>query len=297
MFEKTDSVIEKATRQAFAFRVLDKWITRGTKERFVVETVVTPEMAQMLLDRNWENRLIRKSVVNSYAQAMLRGEWSLNGEYIIISSNGVLNDGQHRLLAVIENGLPVVMGLQFGVERNSRTTLNTGFKRTLADHLTMRGQGNAHLLSATIRLAWNYDSGIYSLSQAPSVDQAFNYIEENPGVKEFLSIGASVGTQFSTSGSQFAFAAFVCARENHGTSRELIDRVKDGLGLESANLPAARVRERLMQNLTNKLPLRRNEPSAIYIKAFNAAKDGRRLRQLSWSVNGPTAEPYPIAGK
>lgn len=297
MFEKTDSVIEKATRQAFAFRVLDKWITRGTKERFVVETVVTPEMAQMLLDRNWENRLIRKSVVNSYAQAMLRGEWSLNGEYIIISSNGVLNDGQHRLLAVIENGLPVVMGLQFGVERNSRTTLNTGFKRTLADHLTMHGQGSAHLLSATIRLAWNYDSGIYSLSQAPSVDQAFNYIEENPGVKEFLSIGASVGTQFSTSGSQFAFAAFVCARENHGTSRELIDRVKDGLGLESANLPAARVRERLMQNLTNKLPLRRNEPSAIYIKAFNAAKDGRRLRQLSWSVNGPTAEPYPIAGK
>ena len=297
MFEKTDSVIEKATRQAFAFRVLDKWITRGTKERFVVETVVTPEMAQMLLDRNWENRLIRKSVVNSYAQAMLRGEWSLNGEYIIISSNGVLNDGQHRLLAVIENGLPVVMGLQFGVERNSRTTLNTGFKRTLADHLTMQGQGSAHLLSATIRLAWNYDSGIYSLSQAPSVDQAFNYIEENPGVKEFLSIGASVGTQFSTSGSQFAFAAFVCARENHGTSRELIDRVKDGLGLESANLPAARVRERLMQNLTNKLPLRRNEPSAIYIKAFNAAKDGRRLRQLSWSSNGPTAEPYPIAGK
>ena len=297
MFEKTDSVIEKATRQAFAFRVLDKWITRGTKERFVVETVVTPEMAQMLLDRNWENRLIRKSVVNSYAQAMLRGEWSLNGEYIIISSNGVLNDGQHRLLAVIENGLPVVMGLQFGVERNSRTTLNTGFKRTLADHLTMRGQGNAHLLSATIRLAWNYDSGIYSLSQAPSVDQAFNYIEENPGVKEFLSIGASFGTQFSTSGSQFAFAAFVCARENHGTSRELIDRVKDGLGLESANLPAARVRERLMQNLTNKLPLRRNEPSAIYIKAFNAAKDGRRLRHLSWSANGPTAEPYPIAGK
>ena len=297
MFEKTDSVIEKATRQAFAFRVLDKWITRGTKERFVVETVVTPEMAQMLLDRNWENRLIRKSVVNSYAQAMLRGEWSLNGEYIIISSNGVLNDGQHRLLAVIENGLPVVMGLQFGVERNSRTTLNTGFKRTLADHLTMQGQGSAHLLSATIRLAWNYDSGIYSLSQAPSVDQAFNYIEENPGVKEFLSIGASVGAQFSTSGSQFAFAAFVCARENHGTSRELIDRVKDGLGLESANLPAARVRERLMQNLTNKLPLRRNEPSAIYIKAFNAAKDGRRLRHLSWSANGPTAEPYPIAGK
>lgn len=297
MFEKNDSVIEKATRQAFAFRVLDKWITRGTKERFVVETLVTPEMAQMLLDRNWENRLIRKSVVNSYAQAMLRGEWSLNGEYIIISSNGVLNDGQHRLMAVIENGLPVVMGLQFGVERNSRTTLNTGFKRTLADHLTMQGQGNAHQLSATVRLAWNYDSGIYSLSQAPSVDQAFNYIEENPGIKEFLSIGASVGTQFSTSGSQFSFAAFVCARENHGTSRELIDRVKDGLGLESANLPAARVRERLMQHLTNKLPLRRNEPSAIYIKAFNAAKDGRRLRHLSWSANGPTAEPYPIAGK
>ena len=62
MFEKTDSVIEKATRQAFAFRVLDKWITRGTKERFVIVEIRERQEAEKL------NRQSDRSAARSNAE-------------------------------------------------------------------------------------------------------------------------------------------------------------------------------------------------------------------------------------
>lgn len=276
---------------------LANWLKRGETERFVVEAMMTPAMAALLLENNPENRKFQRPTADKWAAAMARGEWHLNGENIIVASTGELNDGQHRLSAVIATGLSVAMSIQFGVSRASRATLNTGLKRTLGDHLAMAGHQNANLLAAAVRLAWQYDAGVYSMGDAPSVDQAFEYIANNPSVGEFLGIGSTIGSQFSTSGAHFAFAGFVCARINHAVARELMDRIKDGLGLSSLGLPAARVRERLMNHLTGKFPLRRNEPSAIFIKAFNAANQGRRLRSLAWTAVGPTGEPYPVAGQ
>ena len=59
---ETDSVIEKATRQAFAFRVLDKWITRGTKERFVIVEIRERQEAEKL------NRQSDRSAARSNAE-------------------------------------------------------------------------------------------------------------------------------------------------------------------------------------------------------------------------------------
>lgn len=275
---------------------LKAWIERGRVERFLVETMVSPAMAQELLSRNDDNRSLRVKMVEEYSASMVRGEWAINGQNIIISDDGRLNDGQHRLHAIITAGVSVPIGLHFGVSRASVATVDVGGKRTLGDHLAMKKHAYANILAATVRAAWNYDSGVMSLSMSPSATQALDYIDANPGVKVYLTDGAKIGTQFKTSGSQLAFAAFVCARINKGVADELMARVNDGLGLSAANLPAARVRERLMGHLTGKKPLNRNEAAAIFIIAFNAALVGRRMRLLSWSSNGVNAEAFPIAG-
>lgn len=276
---------------------LTEWLQRGRSERFVVETQVTPKMAQLLLDRNIENRPLNLPAVEAYAAAMRRGEWLLNGQNIIVADTGEVNDGQHRLSAILSADMPVQMGLHFGVSRESRTTLDVGRKRTLADHFSMAGQTNAILLAAAVRLAWQYDNGIYSLASTPTVEQAFTYLRKNPQIGEYLHIGSRIGTAFSTSGAQFAFAGYVCGRVNAAVSRELLERTLDGLGLTSAGVPAARLRERLLQHVVGKPPLGRYEPAAVLIKAFNAARAGRRLRSLSWAPTGPKGEAFPIAGE
>lgn len=275
---------------------LEQWLRRGRTERFVVETEVTPDLARLLLERNAENRALSTAAVETYAAAMRRGEWKLNGQNIIIAQTGELNDGQTRLHAVIDADMPVPLGIQFGVSRESRATLDVGRKRTLGDHLTMAGYAQASALAATVRLAWCYDRRAFSFSDSPSVEQTFEYIQRHPNVGDFITHGAKVGATFKTSGSQFAFAAFACSRINRGVAAELLDRIADGLALTTANLPAARVRERLLQHVGGRIPLRRYEAPAIYIKAFNAALGGRRMRALSWAPAGPTAEAFPVAG-
>lgn len=274
---------------------LTGWMSRGRQERFLVETLVTPEMAAALLSHNPQNRVVNQAAMLDYAAAMRRGEWHLNGQNIIIADSGELNDGQHRLSAVVEAGIPVAMGLQFGVSRDSRSTLDVGRKRSLGDHLAMAGYQNTNAVAAVVRLAWCYDAGIYSLSGNPSVEQAFQYLEIYPNVGAFISRAIGVGSEFKTSSAQFAFAAFVCSRINEQVARELLDRVHDGLGIAASNMPAARVRERLLQHVGGRVPLRRHEASAIFIKAFNATLHGRRMRSLSWTPTGPQAEDFPLA--
>jgi hypothetical protein len=273
-----------------------QWIERGRSERFVVEAQVCPAMASALLHRNADNRVARQAIVEDYAAAMRRGEWFVNGQNIIVAKNGDLNDGQHRLMAVIDADMVVTMGLQFGVERATRATLDVGRKRTLGDHLAMAGHINSNLLAATVRIAWCYDNGIWSMSQSPSVAQAMDYVAANPAVHEFLRAGVKIGKEFSSSGSNFAFATFVCSRVSYDHAIALADQVYDGLGLTASNLPAARVRERLIAHASKKALLKTHEPAAIFIKAFNATITGRRLRPLSWSPTGPSGESFPIAG-
>lgn len=296
LFSKARAVSSAPIKPVNDLTRLAQWIERGRRERFLVETMVTPEMAAWLLARNAENRPPHQATVENYAAAMRRGEWHLNGQNIIVADTGDLNDGQHRLLAVIDADVPIALGLQFGVTRESRATLDQGRKRTLGDHFAMAGHLNANALAATIRLAWGYDNKIWSFSQSPSVEQAMDYAAANPAVADYIGIGRRIGGEFNASPAQFSFAAFVCARVSAPVAEELATRIHDGIGLTFANMPAARVRERMLQHATGRSSLRRYEPAAIFIKAFNASLTGRRMRSVSWSPIGPSAEAFPIAG-
>ena len=69
-------------------------------------TTVTPEMAKQLLEKSPDyQRKIRKSAVATYARMMRNGQWE--SESVLQTSQGFLVDGHHRLLAVIEAGVPV----------------------------------------------------------------------------------------------------------------------------------------------------------------------------------------------
>jgi len=58
--------------------------------------------AEELLRLNTNNRPADQRKVAQYAKAMRAGEWIANGDTITLSDAGVLLNGQHRLLAVIQ---------------------------------------------------------------------------------------------------------------------------------------------------------------------------------------------------
>lgn len=119
---------------------------------------VSPGLAGTILNRNPDNRPIR-SKVNHYAADMIAGRWTFNGEPILISSDGLLNDGQHRLNALIDANISLPFLFVFGVSRDSRMTVDQGAARSAGDYLGMQGVQNAKAAASIARVVIAYELG------------------------------------------------------------------------------------------------------------------------------------------
>lgn len=102
------------------------------------QEIITPEIAARYLENNVANRPIQQKTVKNYARDMLSGKWELNGQGISFYENGNLADGQHRLNAIIEAGIPVEMYVTYGVP-NSSFIHDRGRGRTMSNILSMNG--------------------------------------------------------------------------------------------------------------------------------------------------------------
>lgn len=106
------------------------------KNNMHIETVlVTPKLAEEILNKNEDNRPLRASHVTALAKAMKRGEWKLTHQAIAISPEGRLLDGQHRLWAVIESEVSATMLVARNVPADTYDCLDIGKKRTISDVL------------------------------------------------------------------------------------------------------------------------------------------------------------------
>ena len=99
---------------------------------------ITPEYAKTLLLNNKVNRPVNKSNVAFLVSEILKGNFIYNGEPIIISKCGMLIDGQHRLNACIESGIPIEANIVDDVDIDSMTTIDTGRNRTAADVFSIK---------------------------------------------------------------------------------------------------------------------------------------------------------------
>ena len=136
---------------------LNQCVERGKTEVFSEVVTVSPGLAAELLRRNDGNRSVRQTKAEQYAIDMREGRWAFNGEPIIISVDGKLNDGQHRLQAVIDANICVVFLLVFGLSRESRETVDQGAARGASDYLGMGGLPNATTAAGIARLVLAYE--------------------------------------------------------------------------------------------------------------------------------------------
>lgn len=98
--------------------------------------LITPEIAQELLETNTENRKISRGTVEAYASDMLSGNWDETvGSSLSLDSNNILRDGQHRLLAIVMSGVSVHMWVCRNV--SSDGIYDNNRKRSNADQITI----------------------------------------------------------------------------------------------------------------------------------------------------------------
>lgn len=100
------------------------------------QQTITPEVARLMLSRNFRNRRINERRVQILTSDILKGNWTDTPQPIAVDSDGNLLDGQHRLTAVVKANMPVKMTVAYDVPKNA--VIDRVLERSSGEALYMR---------------------------------------------------------------------------------------------------------------------------------------------------------------
>jgi hypothetical protein len=134
------------------------------------DQVVTPDLASQWLSHwNTRNRRFKGDSSDLYATEMKHNAWS-RGSRLMFYSDGVLCDGQNRLLAVVKSGVTCLFDVLVGATTEEGASIDTGSKRSIQDSLQIKGAPSwiankncVAIINNTHRLATNRNSKRISL--------------------------------------------------------------------------------------------------------------------------------------
>lgn len=258
-------------------------------------SLVTPSQAQAWLARNSRNRPVSAPTAARYVRAILRREWLVNGEPVILDRDDNLLDGQHRLEAILRVGIPLPITVVWGVDPAAFVTLNTGKTRSLADVLEINGEAKCRTLASCARLLHNYYTG--TLQQhgggvKPSHAQLLSIIAEHPGVKDALAKIQPLCKHGKHPPSVFAFLYYLCDRVHPDRAGDFFERLLSGAGLrlDTPEYALSRILSDERRAMYWQTSVGRVEMIALCIKAWNLFIVGEPCKLLRWQ-SGPGKFP------
>lgn len=254
-----------------------------------VETI-TPEVAIEWLAQNVKNRRVSERLVFLYAQAMKDGEWRLNGEPIIFDYNGILQSGQHRLLAVVESGVAIVSVVVRGAEPEALFTLDSGRKRKLTDALTLLGEKDVMNLATAVTWTWRWESDIMDRSGITATTSTLlGVLDANPVLRDELGYGRQMHSSLKLSAGLMTAVYHQLALAVPGSVDDFWQMAVTGENLTSDH-PLYVWRRYIVRSKLEARKPASTVYAAVTVKAWNAWVEHRSLRALSWKAG----EIFPI---
>lgn len=255
---------------------LDNQVEKSKDGIFTVEQTLTAPLARLLLDMNLDNRRASKWTVRDYTRQMRDGAFEINGQAIIVSVCGNLNDGQHRLLSALEADVELSMLFTFGVKRDTRKTLDQGRRRNAADFLTMDGVDSTNFVASVAHLLWQWRM-LGEIKRQPDTRPAAaeiaKYAEANiDQIRNSLRVTPRKGSIVVGGFPVLPFCHAIFGEIDMEQATDFITRlvnghnIKENSGLMSIRRSFMR-RERLTQT----------ERVELIVRAWNADREGREI--------------------
>lgn len=263
----------------------DDCVAKSQSEPFSVVATITPELATHILEKNDSNRNIVGNNLLKISTDIENGLWVLNGEAIIISEDGQLNDGQHRLMAVNIAKMPIETVIFFGATRDSRYTVDMGTARSTSHYLSMEGVKNAHNVAAAAKVLLLFKRGVHThaahISGTKQEVRAFYH--ENRELIDRACQAVAYKTFASTVGVSATIAAYAILNDvNPSACEEYFTKLADGDGLSKGSA--------ILQARTHFLSIRQErlsnwEKLELFLKYWNAWRRGKQLLR-NYHVSG-----------
>lgn len=254
---------------------------------------ITPQIASYLLSINPNNRTISGRFERTMRYDMEAGRFNgLNGQTIVISRDGLLNDGQTRLTAIKNANVSIPVMVVFGVERDSRMTVDQGRARTTGEFAKMAGLCKDAAVAAAAKLVMAYDRGLLThklmagfknnAKAAPTNSEIISFMEENI---DFLNAATSKVYSIQAVERVIKRSNFIAlhvilsrAADDGEIVNAFFDRLADGASLSETS-PILHLRNRLIEYRQDKMT-NFAVTASVVIKCWNAWRTGVEMKRL-----------------
>jgi hypothetical protein len=252
------------------------------------EVDVTPKMAKELLAHNdaldIPQRTRSKAHVAQYARMMRMGDWECNGVTIKISARGAIVDGQHRLAAVVQAGVPIRMAIARNVAEESFGTIDRGKNRSFREVLGIHGETNPQNLSTALMWLHLYEHKNMLKREARTVQDVIRCLERNPKLRRSVDFARTLRGSICSKG-LIAFAHYIFRQKATLSDVEtFFMRLSEGVMLKKGE-PVLVLRNRLLDNKRTRLgrgKLRALDILAMIFKAWRHHVAGEKIERLLW---------------
>lgn len=262
-----------------------------------------PCMAAELLENNFHNRPLMSTTVNTYAEEIIKGNWKFNGDTIRVDKNGMLLDGQHRLVGIIQSGKTVKVILVTELEPDVFDTIDVGVTRTLDQLMAINGYPNPKPASSAVAYIVNYEAGRvpssstslnknykskasrlqYYVKHRKTIDSSTTFYLEHRGLKKVYPPGQGI------------FLHHLFASKNADMAANFMEAVEGDLSKKIQ--VATFLRDRLDTDARAYTKMTPAHRLAISIKAWNTYRKGNKGSRfgIKWQQHGPRQEKFPKA--
>lgn len=256
-----------------------------------IDVLVSRKVAEVLLAINTKNRKFKENQMPGLCAALTEGRWINTGHPVIISSDGLLQDGQHRLTAIVRTNIAANMDLRFGVDPRAFMVTDMGARRGAGDTLQIAGYTDPNILAAAVRILIALETDHVYL-RTFSNDVCLGFVESHPLLREGVRMGHNTGSAIKASPSACAAAAYLIVVK-HGSQAgdDFFTELRAGAGPNFAK-PSAPMPRLLAAIKEGRFTTNRALVAAIVI-AFNAHAAGRALRSKS-AFDLIAGEPFPV---
>jgi hypothetical protein len=221
----------------------------NVKECKVYKVHTNKAMVDWLLSLNTNNRNIRWSHVEWLKKNMLEGNFCLTAQGIGISKDGILLDGQHRLIANREAEYkPIDLVICTGLDTRSQMYVDQHAKRSTADilKLALNKTVSAKMAAIATFMVKLRESkrGFEMIAGKPTIDEIHEYMTENAEDMGLITLACGKSVRTGVMAAIWDYGQ----RYDRNTAYKFGEQVKNGENLVKGD-PAWKLRDYI-----NKVP-------------------------------------------
>ena len=247
-----------------------------------VETIDV-ELAQRYLAERDDDRPFSNGHLRYLVERQKRGEWQTNGDSLKFDTDGKLRDGQHRMMMVMQTGIPIEVVVVRDIAPDAFITMDTGKNRNLSDILAIKKYPNHASLAQALIWVYRYVTDYMAQGGSrKSHEQQLGMLGKHSELQESVAFCLNLGQPAGRPGFQGITMAthYLFSRIDTEAANDFIERYVTGLRLEEQTDPVAVLRGQVVSFATARVKPVALQVFRLYALAWNAKREGRQQKQL-----------------